>query len=139
MPLDKMYYERYIGIFEKKIKSILADNIIGISVERNFSNRGFFKLTYKYVPCNYKIVIENEFRTFDIIIYDAEGASNVLNRIEHHNGSLGEDNITKSIILLKKVLEKNDFNFYFSIDNKIYRKNGKGVKRVKDIKELLNG
>lgn len=139
MPLDKMYYERYIGIFEEKIKSILADNIIGISVERNFSNRGFFKLTYKYVPCNYKIVIENEFRTFDIIIYDAEGASNILNRIEHHNSSLDEDNITKSIMLLKKVLEKNDFNFYFSIDNKIYRKNGKGVKRIKDIKELLNG
>lgn len=139
MPLDKKYYERYIDIFEKKIKSIFADNMIGISAECNFSNRGFFKLTYKYVPCNYKIVIENEFRTFDIIIYDEEGASNVLNRIEHHNGSLDEDNITKSILLLKKVLEKNDFNFYFSVDNKIYRKKGNGVKRIKDIKELLNG
>lgn len=139
MLLDKKYYERYIAIFEEKIKSIFADNMIEISAEFNFSNRGFFKLTYKYVPCNYKIVIENEFRTFDIIIYDAESASNVLNRIEHHNASLDEDNITKSILLLKKILEKNDFNFYFCVDDKIYRKNGKGVKRIKDIKELLNG
>lgn len=139
MPLDKMYYERYIDIFEKKIKSILTDDVIGISIERNFSNRGFFKLTYEYLPCNYKIVIENEFRTFNIIIYDSEGASNVLNRIEHHNGSLNEENITKSVLLLKKVLEKNDLNFYFSVDNKIYKKNRKGVQRIKDIREILNG
>jgi len=139
MPLDKMYYERYIDIFEKKIKSILADDVIGISIERNFSNRGFFKLTYEYVPCNYKIVIENEFRTFNIIIYDSEGASNVLNRIEHHDESLNEENITKSVLILKKVLEKNDLNFYFSVDNKIYKKNRKGVQRIKDIREILNG
>lgn len=139
MPLDKMYYERYIDIFEKKIKSIFADDVICISIERNFSNRGFFKLTYEYVPCNYKIVIENEFRTFDIIIYDSEGASNVLNRIERHNVSLNEENIIKSVLLLKKVLEKNDLNFYFSVDNKIYKKNRKGVQRIKDIREILNG
>jgi len=138
MPLDKMYYERYIDIFEKKIKSIFSDDMIDFSVECNFSNRGFFKLTYEYVPCNYKIVIENEVRIFDIIIYDSEGASNVLNRIEQHNGSLNEENITKAILLLKKVLEKNDFNFYFSVNNKIYKKNRKGVQRIKDIRELLN-
>ncbi len=139
MPLDKLYYEKFICIFEEKIELIFANKMINISKECNFRNRGFFKLSYKYVPYNYKIVIENEFRTFDIKIYDSEGASNVLNRIEQYNGGLEEKNIVQSILLLKKVLEKNNFNFYFYVDDKLYRKNGECTKRVKDLKELFNG
>lgn len=139
MPLDKKYYERYVAIFEERIKSIFADDMTKILEEFNFSNRGFFKLTYRYEPYNYKIVVENEFRTFDIIIFDADNASNVLKRIEHHNNSLSESNINKSISLLKNTLKKNDFNFYFSIDGRIYRKNRNGVKKIKNVKEILNG
>lgn len=139
MPLDKLYYEKFINIFDEKIKLIFADNMLNISREYNFSNRGFFKLSYRYIPYNYNIVIENELRTFDIKIYDVEGASNVLNRIEHYDGSLDENSITKSILLLKKVLEENNFNFYFYVDDKLYRKDAQGVKRIKDLKELFNG
>lgn len=134
MPVDKRYYEKHIGFFNKKIKSIFADDMIKISEECNFRNRGFFRITYRYVPFDYKILIENEFRTFDIIVYDSEGASNVLNHIEQHNSDLDEDNIAESIMLLKKILVRNDFDLYFSIGNKLYRKNKKGIKRVKDIK-----
>ena len=62
-----------------------------------------------------------------------------MNRIEHYNGSLDEKNIVKAILLLKKVLEKNKFDFYFYVGDKLYRKNDEGVKRVKDLKELFNG
>lgn len=139
MPLDKAYYEKNINVFEETIKKIFDSNMVSISKECNFSYRGVFKLSYKYMPNNYKIIIENEFRTFDIIIQDAEGASNVLYRIEHYHNNLNEKNITEAIVLLKKVLEEDNFNFYFHVGNKLYRKNSQGVKRVKDIKELLNG
>ena len=45
----------------------------------------------------------------------------------------------EAINLLKSVLLKNEFNFYFHKDGKLYKKNAEGIKRVKDIRELLNG
>ena len=48
-------------------------------------------------------------------------------------------NIRKSIVLLRDVLKKNDFNLYLYVDKKLYRKNVSGLTRVKDIRELLNG
>lgn len=139
MPCDKAYYEENIAIFEKTIKKIFGCNMISVSKECSFDYRGVFKLSYKYIPSNYMIIIENEFRTFDIIIQDKDGASNVLYRIEHYHNSLNEKNITEAIVLLKKVLEENNFNFYFDVGDKLYRKNSQGIKRVKDIRELLNG
>lgn len=139
MPLDEMYYKKFIEFFEKTIKEIFDCNMINLSKECNFNYRGTFKLTYNYVPNNYKIIIENEFRTFDIVIQDTQGASNVLYRIEHYHNNLDEKNINESIVLLKKVLEEDSFNLYFYNENKLYRKNSQGIKRIKDIKELLNG
>lgn len=139
MLLDKNYYEEFIIIFEKFVKEIFKENMIILSRETNLRNRGFFRISYMYLPQNYKIIIENELRTFDIMIVDSEGASNVLYRIEHFENSLDKDNIENSIILLKKVLERNDFNFYIQINDKVYRKNANGIKRIKDLKELLNG
>lgn len=100
--------------------------------------RGYFKLSYRYLPHNYKIIIENEIRTFDIEIEDEQKASNSLYRIEKYNNSLDEKNIIDSLYLLKDVLERNDFNFYLYKDNKLYRKNDEGLQRIKDLKELLN-
>lgn len=139
MPLDESYYENFIRIFEGKIELIFRDTMINILKERNFSYRGFFRLVYKYLPFNYDIIIENEFRTFDISIEDSEGASNVLNRIKRYNSSLDEKDIVEALLLLKEVLEKNNLNFYFSVGNKIYRKNAEGIKRIRDIEELRNG
>ncbi len=139
MLLDKSYYEHFSSIFEENMRVIFKDNVIKISKEHDYKRRGFFRLSYKYLPYNYKIIIENEFRAFDIIIEDEEGASNVLYRIKHFDNSLDENNINKAIQILKKVLENNNFNFYFHIGDKTYRKNSDGIKRVKDLKELLNG
>ena len=75
----------------------------------------------------------------DISIVDAEGASNVLYRIKKYKRDLCEQNIIEALKILKNVLEQNNFNWYFHVDNKLYRKNADGIKRIKDIRELLNG
>ncbi|MCM1242052.1 MAG: hypothetical protein NC314_04360 [Roseburia sp.] len=139
MPLDERYYMHFVNLFAENIKTIFNDTMINISNEYNFSYRGFFRLTYKYLPHDYKIVIENEFTAYDIITYDAEGASSVLYRVEQFDNRLDADNIRKSLILLKKILEQNNFNFYFCVNDKLYRKNAEGIKRIKDIREKLNG
>ena len=89
-------------------------------------------------PRNYRIVIEHEIRTFDITIFDVEQASNSLQRICKFKNHLSTECIEEAINLLKSVLLKNEFNFYFHKDGKLYKKNAEGIKRVKDIKELLN-
>ena len=83
-------------------------------------------------------MVENEIRTFDITIFDVEQASNSLYRICKFNNQLNTECIEEAINLLKSVLSKNEFNLYFHKDGKLYKKNAEGIKRVKDMKELLN-
>ena len=83
-------------------------------------------------------MVENEIRTFDITIFDVEQASNSLYRICKFKNQLNTECIEEAINLLKCVLSKNEFNMYFHNDGKLYKKNAEGIKRVKDIKELLN-
>ena len=45
------------------------------------------------IPRNYRIVIENEIRTFDITIFDVEQASNSLSRICKFKNQLGTEYI----------------------------------------------
>ena len=104
-----------------------------------FENRGFFRLEYMYRPNNYRIIIENEYRTYDIDIVDEEDASNSLYRICKFKNSLAKEDIENAIQLLKETLEKNNFNMYFEEDGELYKKNALGVQKVKDIRELLNG
>ncbi len=84
-------------------------------------------------------MIENDITLFDISIFDDEQASNSLQRICKFKNHLSTECIEEAINLLKAVLLKNEFNFYFYKDGKLYRKNAEGIKRVKDIRELLNG
>lgn len=135
MPLDNIFFESSISFFEKSIKEAFNNDMIYISKKCNFKNRGFFQLSYLYVPHNYKIIIENEFRAFYIKIVDSEGA---WCHIKNFSNCLDKTDITESILLLKRLLDQNDFTFYFEVNDKLYRKNANGVKRIKDIKELLN-
>ena len=64
--------------------------------------------------------------------------SNSLYRICKFNNQLNTECIEEAINLLKSVLSKNEFNLYFHKDGKLYKKNAEGIKRVKDMKELLN-
>lgn len=127
-----------INNFENEMKEIFSEKIKLFSKSCEFS-KGYFKLVFFYFPLNYKIIVENEIRTFTISIEDNEKASNSLYRIEKFDNTLSEKNIIYSAGVLKRVLDRNDMNLYFYVDKKLYRKNSKGVQRVKDLKELLNG
>ena len=79
-----------------------------------------------YCPNNYRIIIENEYRTYDIDIVDAENASNSLYRICKFKNSLAKADIESAVRLLKETLEKN-FNMHFEKEGELYRKNSLGI------------
>ena len=139
MRLDSSFYNKYVELFDSYMCKIFGTDIEKTEAICSFENRGFFRLEYNYYPHNYRIVVENEIRTFDITIFDVEHASNSLYRICKFNNQLNTECIEEAINLLKSVLSKNEFNLYFHKDGKLYKKNAEGIKRVKDIRELLNG
>ena len=139
MAFDRAFYEFYesaVAEFETDIKVIFGEDMEQLVKScDSFKTRGFFSLTYKYIPLNYIITIENEFREFGIVIEDEEGASIGLSRIKDYDSSLRKSSIKNAIILLKTILQENNFNFYFTKDNKLYRKNKEGIKRIKDLRK----
>lgn len=139
MLLDTDFYEKNIQYFDENIRKIFNGDMMKISEEKHFEHMGNFTLVYKYIPYEYTVNIESEFRVFNIIFKDSEGASNVLYRVKKYNTELCEKNIIESLSILKDVLEQNNFNMYLYIDDKIYVKNKHGIKRVKDISSLSNG
>lgn len=138
MQLDDFYNEM-ITVFETCIFEIFGAEMKKVKFECKFENRGFFRLEYMYCPNNYRIIIENEYRTYDIDIVDAENASNSLYRICKFKNSLAKADIESAVRLLKETLEKNNSNMYFEKEGELYRKNSLGIQRVKDIRELLKG
>lgn len=60
-----------------------------------------------------------------------------MGRIEKFDCRTTVENVKNAVLILKKVLEQNNFNFYFRVGNKIYRKNSEGIKRIKDIREII--
>lgn len=138
MQLDDFYNEM-ITVFETCIFEVFGAEMKKVKFECKFENRGFFRLEYMYCPNNYRIIIENEYRTYDIDIVDAENASNSLYRICKFKNSLAKADIENAVRLLKETLEKNNFNMYFEKEGELYRKNSLGIQRVKDIRELLKG
>lgn len=143
MPFDSRFYEFYesaVAEFEANISMMFGADMIQLVKTSAFKDRGYFELSYKYVPLNYIITIHNEFRTFSISINDAEGASTFLQRIKQFDNTIEKkDNIKDAILFLKIALQQNNFNLYFSKNGKYYRKSRESIKRVKDMrKELQN-
>ncbi len=120
------------------MNQIFGSDMKKIETICSFEHMGTFTIKYNYLPHDYKIVIENELRTFNIRIVDKKNASNSLYGITKFKCNLEEKRIKAAVSLLKDVLTRNDFNLYFSKDGKVYRKNSEGVKRIKDVKDLWN-
>lgn len=139
MPLDSSFYERAVCDFENAMKLQFGEQMVQILKTCAYKDHGSFELIYKYLPLNYSIVIENRSRTFTITIKDEENASNSLYRIEKFDNLLEMGCIRKAVSLLKSTLEKNDFNLYVYKEDKVYRKNKDGLKRIKDLEEIGNG
>ena len=137
MQLDDSFYVEAINDFKNSFRQIFADEMILNNEYCFFETRGRFKLNYKFRPLNYNVIVENELRTFTIMIEDSEKAKNSLYRIENFDNQLCKRNIENSLKILKKVLDRNEFDLFIYCDSKLYKKNSNGVKRVKDMRELI--
>ena len=133
------YYEEMIKVFDESMNSVFGGNIIKTDMMCDVENSGFSRIKYAYPSLNFTLLVENEFRTFDITFFDEEQASNSLYRITKFNNQLDKKSIFEAVKLLKTILEQGDYNLYFQKSGKLYRKNQEGEKRVKDIREMLNG
>lgn len=47
------------------------------------------------------------------------------------------ENVEEAVEILKETLDRNDFAFYITRDEKLYKKQDKDYIRVKDLKELM--
>ena len=136
MLLDSIFYKKAINDFKTYFDDIFSEKIILIEEAVNYSDRGYFRINFKYIPLNYNIIIENEIRTFTITIEDSEKAQNSLYRIEKFNNTLDDVNIKNALTILKRILDKNEFVLYVYIGQKVYKKTNNQLKRVKDLKEI---
>lgn len=139
MLFDESYYEKDVSSFREAFKRTFGDDILEISHEINPDYYASFKTIFRYFPLMYQIEVNAEFRSFGIMIRDEEGASNGLHLIKPFENVLNEKNIANSVTVLQEVLQQNNFNLYLSVNDKIYRKNADGMKRVKDIRDIRNG
>lgn len=122
MQLDKIRYTMLVNQIEEIFFEMFGQDMILSEKSEHFEHMGCFQLRYKYFPLNYKIIFESERDVFNILIYDSDGASNSLYRIEKYASHTELVNIRNAIEILKKNLEKNDFNFYIYKNNKVYKK-----------------
>lgn len=134
MLLDNTYYSMLV----KQIIEIFDEEMVLTKRMEHFEHMGCFQLLFKYCLQNYIIVFESERDAFNIQINDSDGASNSLYRIEKYSSHTEIVNVKNAIILLKNVLEKNEFNLYIYKKDKVYRKNSDGIKLIKDMGELRN-
>lgn len=127
--------EKFITAFDDTIKAVFGEDMIKTGDCRAFDHMGHFELTYNYLPHNYTINLEHEMGFVDIRIIDSQNAWAYFTQITQYHihiiPSFRKDEIKKALLLLKNLLEENNFTFYFTKGNKLYRKNAEGIKRIK--------
>ena len=119
---DKEQYVELIWKIEKMFTENFGNDIKLVIMNECVNQMGYFRIWYKYIPLEYEIIFESERNLFCIDIYDKEGAKNSLYRIQKFKNETGEKNAEAAIGLLKETLKKNEFNFYFHKDDKLYKK-----------------
>lgn len=85
---------------------------------------GYYKLTYKYLPKNYRIEFEYDRMYFSLRINRDVKEFNSINQLlpdEEFNTSLKETNVEKAILSLYNVLENKKEIFYIVKKNKLVR------------------
>lgn len=90
---------------------------------------GYFKIVYKYIPLNYKIVFESDRDLFNIVIYDNEEAKSPLDG-KYDNETI-EKNIRNAVLILKHTIDNNNLSFRVWRDDKLYIKQGDEYIRIK--------
>lgn len=137
MLLGKMSYSDVVEEILDEFKLVFGEEMILVKREEAFHHMGYFRIEYQYIPLHYTIVFESDRNVFVIDIFDEEGAKSTLYGIEHFQNETNKKNVQTAVSLLRKVLRKNDFYFYITKNEKLYRKKNKEYKRIKDIKELM--
>lgn len=128
--LDK-YKKMICKIFNKEIKEISDSGSIG--------PMGQFQITFFYKPTKLYITLDADQGTFTLDIKDEVKDWNTLYRIKKFDNEMTEKCLEKALIILKQVLEKNNFPLYKSENNKLYKKQNGMYCRVKDIYGELVG
>ena len=127
--------EKFITVFDDTIKAVFSEDMIKTGDCRVFDHMGHFELTYNYLPHNYTICLEHERGFIEIRIVDSENAWAFFTQLTQYHfhiyPTFRNDDIRKAVLLLKNLLEENNFTFYFSKGNKLYSKNAEGIKRIK--------
>ncbi len=136
MPSDSNNHLTLIDEINNVFCNTFTNDLLFIKKTEATEHMGYFKIQYKYLPLQYDIIFESEYGVFTIDICDNEGAENNLFRIVRYDNETKIRNVEKATIILRAVLQKNDFYFYISKQGKIYRKKGTQYKRVKDLAEL---
>lgn len=132
---DERLEEKFITAFDDTIKAVFGEDMIKTGDCRAFDHMGHFELSYNYLPYNYSINLEHEMGFVDIRIIDSQNAWAYFTKITQCHiqiiPSFRKDEIKKALLLLKNLLEENNFTFYFTKGNKLYSKNAEGIKRIK--------
>lgn len=114
--------EKCIILIKKYIEKYFKNDMQFIKQNVDISHGGWFEITYKYLPRNYTIIIEHEYKRIDISIENEYGDYTSLYneakiRIERERAS-----IKNSICMLNKVLtESNELNFFRVKNDKLYK------------------
>ena len=127
--------EKFITVFDDTVKAVFGEDMIKTEDLRAFHHMGHFELTYDYLPRNYKICLDHERGFIEIRIVDSENAWAFFTQLTQYHihiyPSFRNDEIRKAVLLLKNLLEENNFIFYFTKGNKLYSKNAEDIKRIK--------
>lgn len=136
MQSENNFYGDIIVFVQEMFQNIFKDKVAFEKKQVNIEHMGCFEIRYKFLPCQYDLVFENDRNKFVIDIIDNEGAKATLYRIVNFKNELSTENIKEAILKLQKVLEQDDICFYVHRNQKLYRKTGGEYKRVKNLNEL---
>ena len=132
---NKCLEEKFITVFDDAIKAVFGEDMIKTGDCLAFDHMGHFELSYNYLPHNYTICLEHERGFIEIRIVDPENAWAFFTQLTQYHlhiyPTFSNDAVRKAVLLLKNLLEENNFTFYFTKGNKLYGKNAKGIDRIK--------
>ena len=98
---------------------------------------GFFKIKAEYLPLNYKLILEHTEGIFNILILDTDGAQTSLHSYEKYESQLNNKNVSNALVILKRMLEENSFDFLVNINDEYFFKNSKNGEMSRISKKQL--
>jgi len=126
--------EELMEFTHREFQRIFGDTIILKRKQSVPDMMDWFEVEYEYKPKNFRMVLECWMKTFDITIYDYEGAFTSLSQIcpsgVKHDDS--EKSISEAIKKLYDILRsEEELIFYISNGRKLFEKRNGKTKRIR--------